>query len=261
MKKFLIPVVVLLCLSIIALPLAACTNFPHYIIGTGNIISKQYDYKDFTNVEIGNAFQFEISQADFFSVTVSTHENIVDYLNISQSGKTLYVRLKPGSYTSADGKATIKMPILTKLDVSGASRGAAKGFKSTNNLELTASGASQLEMDLETGITDIDISGASKVTGNLKAQDTRMTISGASRAELTGSTGQANIEVSGASHFDSPNMQLQNANVDVSGASRAEINTSGTLSVNASGASNLDYSGKPTMGKINVTGASHINSK
>jgi hypothetical protein len=261
MKKILIPIIVFLSLAIIALPLVACTNFPHYIIGTGNIISKQYDYKDFTNVEIGNAFQFEISQAEIFSVAISTHENIVDYLNISQSGKTLYIRLKPGSYTSADGKATITMPVLDKLDVSGASRGTARGFKSSNNFDLTASGASQLNLELETGITNIDISGASKVTGNLKAQDTRMEISGASRAELNGSTGQANIEISGASHFDSPNMYLQSATIDVSGASGAAINTSGTLNVNASGASNLDYWGKPVMGKINITGASHLNSK
>jgi hypothetical protein len=261
MKKVLVLLIALLSMAIIALPLVACTNFPHYIIGVGNIISKQYDYKDFTNVEIGNAFQFEISQAESFSVTVSTHENIVDYLNISQSGKTLYIRLKPGNYTSADGKATIMMPVLAKLDVSGASRGTARGFKSTNNFDLTASGASQLNMDMETGITSMDVSGASRVTGNLKALDTHVVISGASRAELNGSTGQANIEISGASHFNSPNMFLQNASIDVSGASGAAINISGTLNVNASGASNLDYWGKPVMGRVNITGASHLNSK
>jgi len=261
MKKLILTAVALLGLAILTLPLAGCYFLPTYTIGVGNVVDKQYDFKDFTNVEIGNAFQYEINRADSFSVTVSTHENIAEHLNISKPDKTLYIRLKPGSYTNADGKAIINMPELAKLEVSGASRGSAKGFKSTNNLGLTVSGSSQLEMDLEAGATSLNISGASRVTGNLKAQDTLLVISGASRCELTGLTAQADLNVSGASTIDSPNLLLQSANVNVSGASRATINTNGNLSIDASGASTVNYLGKPVLSKINVTGASHINSK
>jgi hypothetical protein len=61
--------------------------------------------------------------------------------------------------------------------------------------------------------------------------------------------------------MNSQDFQIQNANVNVSGASQVTIYTRGSLNVEVSGASSLVYSGSPTMGKVNVTGASKINSK
>ena len=152
--------------------------------------------------------------------------------------------MKPGSYTNSETRAVIGMPDLSSLDVSGASRGSAKGFKSGNSLTITSSGASQTEIDIEAGSTHVEVSGASKFTGSLIAQDYRFNISGASTCEISGSAAQGNIEVSGASRFNSPNFKMQDTTVSVSGASTAKIFTSGTLNIEASGASTVTYSGR-----------------
>jgi hypothetical protein len=47
----------------------------------------------------------------------------------------------------------------------------------------------------------------------------------------------------------------------LSGASHAVINLTGTLNVNASGASSLQYIGEPTLGNIITSGASTVNRK
>ena len=247
-------------LIVLAALLGVGSSCMGYIVGSGPIISKEFGYTGFTNVEISSFFQFEINHSDSYSVTASTYENIIDYLDISQSGKTLVVRFKTGRY-NMDTKVTITMPELNRLEVSGASRGSVKGFKSADQFDLKVSGASQLNMNVETGETKMDISGAGKVTGNLKAQDTWLNVSGASHCEINGSAGLVNIEVSGASHFDSPDFQMQNTNINVSGASHATIYTKGTLNVDASGASTLDYLGNPILSKVNVNGASKINSR
>jgi hypothetical protein len=230
------------------------------IVGSGDIVSKDYDFKDFDKVEISSFFKYEISQSASFSVKASTFENIIDRLDITQSGKTLFVRFKPGVF-STDASITVTMPELSSLEVSGASRGSAKGFQSTNSCDLEVSGASQLDMDIEAGNTEVNVSGASKVTGKLKAQDARIEVSGASTCEITGSCNLGTLEVSGASRYNAADFRMQNTNINVSGASHATIYTSGTLNLEVTGASTLDYSGNPILSKVNVSGASKLNSK
>jgi hypothetical protein len=247
-------------IGLIALPVAGCSGF-HFVVGTGNIITKSFDLRDFKSIEISNAIQFTISQSEEFSVSVSAHENVIPYLDIYQSGSTLVVRMKSGSFSNTDANATISLPELDRLSVSGASKGSAKGFKETAALSNVISGASQLDLDVEVGGSDINVSGASRITGHLVAQDTRFNISGASRCELDGSTGTTYIEVSGASRYNCPNLVLKNANAGVSGASHATLNTAGTLNVEVTGASTLDYFGNPNLNQVNVNGASQLNKK
>jgi hypothetical protein len=229
-----------------------------YVVGTGPIVEKTFNYKDFTDIEISSAIEYEINQTSDYSVEVSTHENILDRLDIRQSGKTLIVRLKPGSYTHSDVRVTVNLPAITRLDISGASRGKIGTFKTIQNFEMQVSGASQADMQMECSDADIEISGASKVRGNLIANNLYLTVSGASRCNLEGSAVDGDIIVSGASQIEFGGFRLKNIDIVASGASRADIYTDGELSLDISGASTLSYSGKPTLNKINISGASKI---
>ena len=200
----------------------------------------------------------QVNQADSYSVTVSTYENVFEHLDISQSGKTLSIHLTRGSYSNTATKVTITMPELLGFKLSGASKGDIQGFKSSSDFELTVSGASRLNVNMETGRTEMDISGASRVSGQLVALDTTLTLCGASRCELSGSAKDTTSDVSGASQALTGDFQLQNAVMSVSGASRVTINTNGTLSVDLTGASTLEYSGNPIMKKVTVNGASRL---
>jgi hypothetical protein len=250
----------LVVIGCLVLTLAGCVNFG-YIVGTGAIVDRTYDYQDFNEVQISSNFQFQITQSSTYGVSVSAHENIVEHLDIVQAGKTLRVNFKSGSYTNTDVKVTITMPELDRLTASGASQGSAQGFKSSADFEASVTGASQTDLNIETGAAKLDISGASKISGTLKAADTRINISGASRCEINGTAGSTRIDVSGVSHFDSPDFQMQNTDITVSGVSDANVNTLGDLSINASGASKVNYSDSPNLKNIQVSGASKINKK
>jgi hypothetical protein len=250
----------LVAVCLLALPLAACSGL-HIIVGTGDVVSKSYDFKDFSKIEVSSAMQYEISQAPDFSVSVSARQNILTYVDVYQSDATLIVRMKPGSFSNTSAKATITLPQMEGLSIAGASKGSAQGFVQTSSLKIDVSGASQLDLDASAASSELSVSGASRVTGHLTAQDSRFSISGASRCQLEGSTGPADMNASGASRFDCPNLILKTANVKVSGASHAAVNTSGELNLEVTGASSLDYYGNPTINKIVVNGASQINKK
>jgi hypothetical protein len=253
MNKF-IPLVVLV--ALIGVLITGCS-----LIGSGPIVEKAYDFTDFTEIEISHDFQYDISRADTFSLTVSTHENLVKSLDVSKSGHTLTIGFRPDNIANSDGKAVITLPQLEGLQVSGASKGKVSGFASSRDFDLQVSGASQADIDMEAGNTRIDVSGASKVTGNLKAGDTRIKATGASHCDLEGSAGRTDITVSGASGVNSPDLIIQDTSVEISGASSAAIKTAGILDISLSGASTLNYYGNPKLGKVDISGASQMHQK
>jgi hypothetical protein len=234
---------------------------PWLVRGSGPIGEKEYALEGFSQVEVSNAVEFELTESESYSVMVTGYENLIERLDVELSEQTLVVRLKPGTYFRNNIKAVIGMPELDKLTVSGASRGTAVGFVSTGVCILEISGASRADIDIEVGTVIMNVSGASRVTGAISTQTATLIISGASRCQLTGSSDAMNLDVSGASQAHLSEFPTENTNANVSGASKAIVNVTGLLNVDLSGASTLTYTGNPTLGMVNVTGASRLSSE
>ncbi len=233
----------------------------------------QYDFTDFTRVDVGSAFEIDIVCADAFSVSVDAEEDQFDDVEVSQKGDTLIVRqewrLSGRRHGGSRPSARIAMPLLAELKVSGASRGRVADFDSSESFHLALSGASRLEAELKAGDsrlegglkvdgTCLDLSGASRFAGELTAGKVRFELSGASRLELSGAVGDLTLEASGASRAALDTPDAGDADVKLSGASRAIINDGGKLSSHLSGASSLQWAGEPAMGEVSVTGASTL---
>ena len=54
---------------------------------------------------------------------------------------------------------------------------------------------------------------------------------------------------------------IKNADISLSGGGRADINISGTLTVDLSGGSHVTYVGQPTLGDIDLSGGSTVRSQ
>jgi hypothetical protein len=215
------------------------------ITGSGDVVTREEAIADFDKVDVSHAFHVDISQGDTFSVVVRVDDNLVEYLQVVKRGETLKIGLEPGltpSVQDATMEAEVTMPELVGLELSGAVHATITGFKSTKPLDVNLSGASDLRGDIEAGDATFDASGASRVT-------------------LNGSAGNVSVEGSGASHIDLSDFAVADAGVKLSGASTATVNASGTLDVDASGASDVYYLGDPRMGDIQTSGASSVKRK
>jgi hypothetical protein len=218
-------------------------GWPGALIGSGNLETEEYAFTDFTKVEIGSAFEFEIEQSSSYSINVTADDNVMDYVRVSQDGQTLKIGLRRVIWVGlVTLRASVTMPQLHGLTASGASRGTVSDFSSTEDLDIT-------------------VSGASRLTGDITAGDVEFDISGASTIQLEGSANDMVADVSGASSFNLDDFTVNNADVDFSGASSGTINLSGRLDADLSGASRLWYIGEPTMGTIDTSGASTISKK
>ena len=235
-------------IAIVAVAAVICTllivrGWPGGLIGSGNLETEEYTFANFTKVEISTAFEFEIQQSSSYNISVTADDNVMDYVQVSKDGQTLKIGLGTvpwfGPLTL---RASVTMPQLDGLTVSGASRGDVYDFSSTEDVNITVSGASRVNGDITAGNIEFDISGASTV-------------------QLEGSANDMVAGVSGASRFNLGSFIVNNADVSLSGASSGTINLNGRLDANISGASRLSYIGEPTMGTINTSGASTLSKK
>jgi len=194
------------------------------VVGSGNLVTKEELFSDFTSVDAGSGFNLEISQSSSYRVLVTADDNVMDNIEISKSGNTLNVGVKWGSsLSSVTLKVEISMPELRRLELSGGSQGKIEDFSSANSFS-------------------IDLSGGSQLTGN-------------------GETDDLTIEASSGSRLDFTDFTAKDVNVKLDGGSHATINLDGTLDADLNGGSQLYYFGNPSLGDIETSGGSSINKK
>jgi len=242
MKKRSISIVVALMLLVMtAWGVGGCIG--EVIDGSGNLTTESYALTDFNRIEAHNGFELEVSVSDTFSIEITADDNVQEYIDVSKSGDTLEIRLRGTRfYHSVTVRAKITMPNLYWLELSGGSRANITGFSSLHNFEA-------------------DLSGGSRLSGDLTAYYTEFELSGGSRVELEGAGDDLIIDASGGSQLDLEDFSIDNATIGLSGGSRATINISGTLDVDLSGGSRVLYVGDPDLGNIDLSGDSEVSQK
>ncbi len=258
MKKTIIPIA--LVAALVAMLLSGCL-----LTAQRNMVTEEKKFSDFTRVDLGGSFEVEIAQANSYSITVTTERDLLDYITVSKEGETLRVYINPRhpftdfAAIAKSFKAKITMPALNELRLSGTTKVTVTGFKSANDFKLDESGASSLSIDkIEAGEIEFKISGASKLSGNIKAKDAKFEVSGASNVALVGSAETIALNTSGASKANLTDFPTNTASINLSGASEATIDVKEKLDVVLSDASRLYFQGDPTMGTTSISGASTI---
>ncbi len=127
------------------------------------------------------------------------------------------------------------------IDVNGASAIGATltGFAT---IDIDCSGSGKLNLKTQTGFTEMEASGASKVTYEVTGQSciVRIDASGAAKVDLFGETLTLDVEASGAASVDAKEMAVQTVSVDISGASKFRVKKGADFStISTSGAASL----------------------
>lgn len=256
---------VTLVLLALALAAAGCdmpsTGGLGQVTGSGTPATKVYAFTGFTNVSADSGFTVTINQGSEFAVSVTVDDNLVEeHLKVELDGESLRIGLEPlWAYRDLTLEATVTMPGLTGLEASGASSVSASGFASGDPLALTASGASTMTLiGAGAGEVGLELSGASRVQGELEAQELAGEISGAGAVELRGSAQRLQLDVSGGSRFELLSLPVVDADLRLSGGSRGAVTVTGTLNADASGGSRLEYAGSPQLGDVGSSGGSVV---
>lgn len=202
--------------------------------------TKAYNLKNFTGISVSNIVNVELKKSDTWGVSVNLPEEIVEYLVVGVKDNNLVIgfntipmrvqkHIKDWKVT-----ANVSMPILTNLEMSGATK-----FSTSD------------AFDIGERTFTVELSGAAKATGiNITARGLKMEMGGATGADVTGLFDDVNIAMGGASKCDF-NVSAIKLKQVLSGAAKAyHTGDFNTVTLGASGAG--VFSIKGIVNKINI---------
>lgn len=221
--------------------LAACgqINIDFDVDGSGTSETVSYDFDSFDEVDIGSAFETEITiESGAPSVEITMDDNLFEHLDVTVDNGRLKIEMDDGMYdTKVDPKVIISMPAITELDVSGATETTLTGLdEAAFNLDI--SGAANAKVDGTAALLTIDASGASSL-------------------EFDGSSDEIQLDASGASSVDLDDVPAKSVEVDLSGASSTELGDVSEVSGEVSGAASLEVPDEANV-SVSTSGAGSV---
>lgn len=198
--------------------------------------SEQRNVSAFTKIDASGAAEIILTQGEP-SVKVTGAENEVKNLITEVSGTTLNITTKGN--IKENMKVYVSMKTLEEISTSGAVYLKSDTTFNADKLELTASGASKIKLDVI-------------------CKEIKSTVTGAATLVLTGATEVHIAHTSGASSLKAYKLSSINTTITCSGASSAKVNVNQRLNADASGASSLKYTGNPEDKTINVSGTADV---
>ncbi len=193
----------------------------------------------FTKLKVSSAIKVIVTVGAVNKVTVEADESVIDKIKTEVKENTLHLYSKE-HYTTTKGVVIyVTVTELTSVHASGASAVSATSPINTKVLDIEASGASEIKLDIKTESLNLELSGASSTT-------------------FKGSTTALQASVSGASALKAQDLTSVNTQVSASGASSAKVNASEVLKAQASGASSIRYAGDPKDKSVNVSGSGSV---
>lgn len=207
--------------------------------GNGVVVTHRHDMDEFYKVEIEGSFNVLLEPGDTPAVTITTDENLHDFITVENQGNTLWLGTNK-NLVSRDGvNVVIYYQGLRSLDVGGAAVLRSDQTVEGDYLRISMAGAGAIELDVDLKALDLDLSGAGAV-------------------ELSGRTVEQNIEMNGAGGLDAGKLISDRCDISISGVGGANINVREKLVASVSGIGGISYRGNPADVQSDVSGIGKI---
>ncbi len=212
----------LILVVILAASQASAFSFGKGKKGSGNLETRELSLDEFQAIEMGGAFDLEISFGDRQKVEVTIDDNLWDILETKVKGSWLNLGWARNCSPSNHCRVNIVLKNLEEVEISGAG--------------------------------DVDITG-------FKGHKFKYSLSGAGDLEMDGQVDNLEIRISGAGNADTQKLEAQKVKVRISGAGNATVYADESLNGNVSGVGNLTYYGDPEDTETSVSGLGKIKKK
>lgn len=236
----------------------------------------------FTGISASNVFDITVTKGAAESLVITADEKVMPYVRSEVRNGVLKLYLdndhRPKHMDVNNLKAAVTVKELETVKLSGACKLTSDAVFTPAQFEVGLSGASSLQLAVETGKLSLEVSGASKVTLNatvkeeaefdlsgatkvqskLRARRLEVDMSGACNVSLSGSANEAFFDLSGASKIDAGDFTINKATVESSGGTNITLNVEETLLVRSSGSSRIRYKGSPKTFDVKTSGASSL---
>lgn len=212
--------------------------FADGIKGNGKVVDDEREVSGFSKIEISGAFNVFIKQGNDEFLKLEAEENLISLVETEVVGDKLKIYTTKSIQPTEDMNVFLTFRDLSGMNISGACELTSQGKLDLKELDLEASGASEVYLDLEAGFLEAGFSGASEI-------------------ELAGKVEKMEIGLSGASELDAYELECDYCGINVSGAGNARLFVNKELDAEVSGAADIIYRGNAALSS-SVSGAGSI---
>jgi hypothetical protein len=196
------------------------------VTGNGHVVTKERETRSFTGVKVSSGIDVILKQGDNISITVEADENLHEYImtevkdgvlnvwsdaNIRRAEREIvYVTAKEinSVSTTSAGDVTCETPIRA------------------DKIELSASSAGDIKMEVFAKEIEVDISSSGDIT-------------------LKGEADSMEADLSSAGDLNAYDLKVREADISASSAGDANVNVTEKITARASSAGDITYMGNP----------------
>lgn len=231
---------IFLLIAVIAfIPFFANANQQSKIKGNEKVVKQERKISDFHAIDVTGGIDIILTQGNEVSLTVEADENLHPIIITRVDDGVL--KIFPEKSIRDAEELTIH---LTFKDIDAISATGGCDISSNGHLKL-----SKLSTKL-TGGSDLDL--------DLTVNELVCTHTGGCDASFNGVGQRGVFTVTGGSDVEALNLKLEDCTIVATGGSDVKVNVTSTLTINASGSSDITYTGSPKKVTKTATGGSDI---
>ncbi|GHV10035.1 hypothetical protein FACS1894162_2270 [Bacteroidia bacterium] len=220
--------------------------------------------KGLTGIDASSAFDITLTRGSSESLTIEADEEIKPFVRHKVKNGVLHLWVEKNKLKNTKKlRAYVTVEELSLLKLSGACQISGTGVFPSKECKIDCSGASKINLQIETNNLAIDISGACNLQLRVQAASISLNASGASKVNISTPSAASSYTSCDdeSSHFTvQVASALKKVSIDCSGSSNIKLSGSAQLlNIDLSGASKIDaeqFSAKTA--KIHTTGASKV---
>lgn len=202
-----------------------------FVITTFSVFAQESETRSldkFTGIKVGEAIDLYLKKGDKESARIEVDGVSPSDVLTESTGSYLRVHMRSGNYR---GRRSVKVYItyvtLERIHASSASNVFSEGVIKTNSLDVSATSAANIELQVEAETVRADVGSAGDITIEGKAKN-------------------FSVEASSAGSVDAYNFECERVEATVSSAGSAKINVTKSLDAEASSGGSIRYRGNPT---------------
>ena len=181
----------------------------------------------FEAIEVSHGIDVYLTMGSSELVEVETSEDLLEHLITEVKGKTLKIYFDKSFNWNDETTVWIQAREINGINASGGADVIGEDVVETRELELNASGGSDIKLEVNTGRIEAEVSGGADI-------------------KLSGFTEMLVVNTSGGSDFNSYELTARRADLEASGGSDIKVTVEEELDARASGGADIYYKGDPT---------------
>ncbi|CAH0268121.1 DUF2807 domain-containing protein [Chryseobacterium sp. WG14] len=218
---------------------------------SGPVQQKEFN-GDFDEIQVSQAIDAEVIKSETEKVVISAPQSIINEILVDNEGGKLHIHYKPGIRVMNINKVTAKIYTkdFTKLIAGSAAKIVVKDKFTQEKTDIEISSAASISGDLEANDFEITAGSSSNFNGKIWAVNLDIESSSGSSIDISGKAKHADINSSSGSSISAKNVIADNVEAEASSGASVEISAVTSVKASASSGGSVDIAKKGELSNV-----------